>query len=374
MATDNHDICSKRGHPGWLFIVSLVLLAQVSFAAIWLAQISGTCFDAKGQPLVGAEVRFRSPLTGRNFKVTTDANGTFFYIAAFPDFYDVQVLKKGKLLSRFERLEVRWSSRPLLMEFDLAQGTAKITFQTIAPEVFSTMDMAPKLPESIEGQSKDLATVKAINEKLAMAKSFGNQGDWQGAIDILRAAAETDPARDLPWALLGNAYWNAALKSPQTSEAALEQSVQAYERAISLRPVGAYYNNLGQAYAKLKRPDEAVMEFRKAAKLDPEHRAAYEFNTGAVFFNEMEKQENPRTSEYLQKAIDAFGEVTSLNPQNDEAHYLKGICLLRRAASSAGNASYSEVVIAFRRYLELAPGGRYAGEVKSMLQGLESMK
>jgi len=77
-----------------------------------------------------------------------------------------------------------------------------------------------------------------LNEMLARAKADREAGDWAGAIAVLQEATTLDPSRDLLWAKLGEAYQGANN---------YQEAATAYKKAIAIKPIGAYYNNLGEA-------------------------------------------------------------------------------------------------------------------------------
>ena len=60
--------------------------------------------------------------------------------------------------------------------------------------------------------------------------------------------------------------------------------------------------------------------------------------------------------------------LSAAPPNNAEVLYWKGLSQLRLAAN--GQGSYDGVASSFREYLKLAPHGRFAAEVQSMLQAL----
>lgn len=349
--------------------VVAIALAHGAFGGIWLSQLDAVCRDAQGEPLAGASLHFRDPSNGRHFQVKTDEEGKFFYIAVEPGSYDVQLTRAGKSLAEFHRVQIPWSSRPLSVDFNLARNSVTITRQVLGPESFAgSVDPEPAIREGTEEAAQN-EKIQAINRELLAAKAKSDQGDWRGAIEILSAATDIDPNRDLPWAHLANAECHAAEQATTNRDKLLRDCIYAYGRAISLHPTGAYHNNLGQAYARVGRWEDAIREFRQAEQLDSDRMALYEMNSGKVLLQQWEA----RASESLGSAIAAFGQVIALEPKNAEAYYLKGVCLLREAAGTNDRAGYGEAAKTLRRYLQLEPGGRHAEEAQGMLTGLAGM-
>ena len=347
------------------FVLALLLSSQSGFAGIWLASLSGTCVDERGKPLAGAVILFTDPKNGKHFEIRTDSAGKFFYIAAQPSRYTLQVKRERQPPVLFEAIDIQWSSQPLTVEVNLERNTVTVTRKTMLPEFFRQDESQGSV--LAEGET-DQTTVASINQRLALAKQLSDQGDWKGAIRALWDAIEIDPKRDLPWALLGAAYYRAATHS-DGDQTQLENSVNAYQKAIAIAAVAAYHNNLGNAYVKLKRYDDAVQEYRQAELLSPSQSALYQQNIGMALVEEAQARPNDSALELLQSALEAFSHVSDVDASNAEVFYWRGICQLRLAAN--GQGSYKDVAEAFRSYLKLAPQGRFAPDVEAMLQALK---
>ena len=347
-------------------LLTLLLPACASFAGIWLASFDGACLDEHGKPLAGAMLQFTDVTNGKHFQVTTGADGKFFYIAASPGIYDLQIVRNHKPPVVFEKVDIQWSSRPLLLEINLERNAVKVTRSTMLPEFFRQDESQAALLAQGTG---DQPAVTAINQQLTLARQFSEQGDWQGAIRALWSAIEIDPDRDLPWALLAAAQCNAAAHAADGGQPLLDDCVRSYEKAIAIAPAAPYHNNLGNAYVKLKRYDEAVQHYRAAELLHPDQLALYQQNIGLALVEEAQARSNDSAIELLQRASQAFNRVPTVDASNAEVSYWKGICQLRLAANELG--SYQEAAAAFQNYLKLAPQGRFAAEVAAMLQALE---
>ncbi len=348
-----------------VLVLFLLLSAQAGFAAIWLASIDGACVDEHGKPLTGTVLHFSDPKNGKYFDVRTDSAGRFFYIAAQPSIYTLLIKRGRNPPVIFEDVDIQWSSQPLQLELNLERNTVTVTRKTMLPEFFRQDETQAMLMAQGNG---DQATIAAINQQLAAAKGLSNQGDWQGAIRALWNAIEIDPNRDLPWALLGAAYYGAATHSAEDGQALLEKCVTSYQKAVAIASSAAYHNNLGNAYVKLKRYQAAIEQYRQAELLSPEQSSLYQQNIGMALVEEAQARPNDSALELLQRALQAFTHVSAIDAKNAEVFYWKGICQLRLAANGLG--SYKDVAAEFQSYLKLAPDGRFAAEVKAMLQAL----
>lgn len=351
------------------FILALLLFTQSSFGAIWLASLDGICVDEHGKPLTATVVHFSDPKNGKYFDVRTDSAGRFFYIAAQPSIYTLLIKRGRKPPVIFEDVDIPWSSQPLQLEVNLERNAVTVTRKTMLPEFFRQDETQGMLSPQGNG---DQATVAAINRQLAAAKQLSDQGDWQGAIRALWNAVEIDPNRDLPWALLGAAYYGAATHTAEGGQALLEKCVTSYQKAIAIAPSAAYQNNLANAYVKLKQYDDAIEQYRQAELLNPEQSSLYQQNMGMALVEEAQARPNDSALDLLQLALQAFIRVSAADARNSEIFYWKGICQLRLAAN--GLASYKDVVADFQNYLKLAPHGRFAAEVNAMLQALPGVE
>jgi Tfp pilus assembly protein PilF len=350
-------------------VFALLLWAQTSFAGIWLASLDGVCVDEHGKPLSNTAVHFTDPKNGKYFDVRTDSAGRFFYIASQPSIYTLLIKRDRRPPVIFEDVDIPWSSQPLILEINLQRNTVTVTHKTLQPEFFRQDESQSAL--RAQGSS-DQATVAAINQQLAAAKQLSDRGDWQGAIRALWDAIEIDPNRDLPWALLGAAYYGAATHSAEGGKAQLEQGVTSYQKAIAIAPSAAYHNNLGNAYVKLKQYDDAVEQYRQAELLSPDQSSLYQQNIGMALVEEAQAHPNDSALELLQQAEAAFSHVPAGETKNAEVFYWEGICHLRLAANRLG--SYKDVAADFQSYLKLAPQGRFTAEVKAMLQALPTVE
>ncbi|MGH9522912.1 MAG: tetratricopeptide repeat protein, partial [Terriglobales bacterium] len=124
---------------------------------------------------------------------------------------------------------------------------------------------------------------------------------------------------------------------------------------------GAYYNNLGEAYAKSGDTAKAVQAYDQAAQVDPTDAGRYYFNEGAVLTN----------TGKVDEAVAAFDKAIQADPNKADAYYWKGVNLMGKATTKGDKmeapAGTSE---AFNKYLELAPTGPYADPAKQMLASI----
>jgi tetratricopeptide (TPR) repeat protein len=125
--------------------------------------------------------------------------------------------------------------------------------------------------------------------------------------------------------------------------------------------VAQMLTNEGNAYLKLKKNDKAIEAYTKAASMDPNPATAY-FNICATQYN----------TGNTQGALAASDKAIAADATRADAYFIKGSLMvgdskLDKDGKLTAPAGTSE---ALNKYLELAPDGPHAGDVKAMLQAI----
>lgn len=340
--------------------LSMIVLAILAVAwlapAAWgqMATVKGSAKDENGQPITGAVVRMVSKETGRKYELKTDKKGEFFSLGVSSGTYTVSLLKDGNQILQFSNVPVRLGEENTIV-FDLAKEKAR-----------AQSSMSEEQKKQIEATQKENVKIKGLNEKLAQANDLEQAGNYDQAVQVLNEATQMDPTRDLLWFKLGDAQRLAAGKNPDKAAATqqYQAAVESYKKAISLVPptkpdaLGAYYNNLGEAYAKMNDTAEATKAYDQAAQSDPVHAGQYYFNEGAVLTNSGKADE----------ANVAFDKAIQADPARAEAYYWKGVNLMAKAKLVGDKTEAPPgTAEAFNKYLELQPTGQFAEPAKQML-------
>jgi len=195
---------------------------------------------------------------------------------------------------------------------------------------------------SSNSSSDETHLILLLNQKLSEAARARDAGDWKRAIALLEGATELAPDRDLLWFKLGDAYRGAKR---------YQDAAMAYDRAIAMKPIAPYYNNLGEAESKLGNVLDAVHAYRNAAQLDPEKAWQYYFNIGAVETNAGD----------FNAANAAYDDAIRADPSFSRPYYFKALNLLGNSQTVRGQADVPpEARTLFEKYLELSPDGPYA--------------
>ncbi len=338
--------------------VALVAVALVAPQA-WgqaSATVKGVCKDVQGNLITGATVEFQNMETGQKYNIKTNNKGEYFSLGIAPGRYKVSLLKNGQTLFYVNGVQVTLAEDATTVDFDLQKEQAKGQPQMSAEEKARR--------EKIQ---KENLQIKGLNEKLAAAKQAQDAGNFDQAIATMKEATTTDPSRDLLWARLGDIEVSAAqAKAKGGDQSSAKQlytdAAGAFQKAIQIKPDGAYYNNLGQALSKSGQTDEAIKAYNQAAQADPPHAAMYYFNLGAVLTN----------SGKVDDAIAAFDKCIAADPARAEAYYWKGVNMIGKATTDKSGKMTAPpgTAEAFNKYLELQPTGQFAEPAKQMLASI----
>lgn len=363
-------------------LIGLIFFWCIPFA---LADVTGTvkgvCKDIDGKPMVGAVVEWVNAENGRKYELKTNDKGEYFTLGVIPGRYKVTLIKDGKQIYYFNGVIVQ--GEEVAVDFDMQKeaGAAAQAGGASAQQAKQQQDQQAKA-------AKENNVIKALNEKLSTAKQDADAGNLDGAVSTMTEATQMDPNRDLLWAKLGEYTLAAAGKQTDSAEKNKRYTDAAddYTKAVDLRQkamdtdpkaktpdatkiLAQYFNNLGQAQAKLGKTDDAVKAYNQAAQLDPAGAGQYYFNLGAILTNANVSND----AKMRQAAAEAFDKAIAADPTRADAYYWKGTNLIG-AATLQGDKMVAPpgTAEAFQKYLELQPTGPHAEEAKAMLTSLGS--
>jgi hypothetical protein len=349
-----------------------------------LATIHGHVQNAAAEPVQAGEVR-----------LTTDKNPSapgakFEY--AFP--LDTSGNYKGTGIKPGNYLGVVFQ-QGLTVDFlptQIAAGEDKtLDFDMSRKEYIDKMSPADR--EALEEHKKQAASVNAANAKienlnalLKTAQADTKAGDFEGALKAMTDATAAKPDEAVLWATLGDAQLgeaNAAAKTARANKttdpslgdkyAAAEAS---YEKALSLNAASAKgkpeitaaaNNNLGEALGRTGKTKEAADAYEAAAKADPAKAGMYYYNEAATLFNAS------MTTGKMDGVADAADKAIAADPTKADAYYIKSQALaplITQTPDGKGFISPPGLVDACNKYLEVAPTGPHAQDMKDLLAGL----
>ncbi len=181
-------------------------------------------------------------------------------------------------------------------------------------------------------------------------------------IESLMAKATADqPAEPGLWIYLGRAQ--VGTKDFLDAETSFKKALDLASKAQAPRPllVGAAEAGLGEVYARTLMVDEANAAFNAAAKADPANAAKYLRNQAVIFFEEKNSEAQ----------IDAADEALKADSNDALLYFIKaqGMAMNAPVDPDSNKIVLSpDCLAAFRKYLELAPSGQHAADVKAILQ------
>ena len=357
----------------------VAMCASPVFADI-TAAVRGVCTDQEGHPITGAVVLWVNSDNGVKYELKTNAKGEYFSLGIALGRYTVTLLKDGKDVFHFNNVSLQATDKTL--DFDLKKEM-QMASQGQAQGV--PKEEAQKQQETQGKVAKENATVKVLNEKLAAARADMQAGNFDQAVATMNEAIAIDANRDVVWATLGDANRGAASKQtdPALKAKNLADAAMDYQKAVDLKnqqmaegkvkdpdankKLAGYYNNMGDAFAKNGKTDEAVNSYNKAVQLDPSDAGKYYFNEGATMTNANVKNDaKMRTA-----ASEAFDKAIAADPNRADAYYWKGTNLIGMATLKGDKMEAPPgTAEAFQKYLELQPTGPHADEAKAMITSL----
>ncbi len=218
-------------------------------------------------------------------------------------------------------------------------------------------------PADVTQLKQQRAEALAENQSITELQAAEAAGDWPKAEALAQKLVGMDPARWEYRQALGDSQLKQGkyAEALQAYAAALEGAGKAKPDAHTRQAMSTMFNNQGAAYIKLKRNDEAVQAFTQAATLSDQPATAWfnvcatEYNLGAV-----------------DPALAACEKAIAADPRKADAWFIKGSLLVGNAGVDANGkiAPPPGTVEALRKYLELAPAGPHADDVKQMLDAL----
>ena len=223
-----------------------------------------------------------------------------------------------------------------------------------------------KLEKAVKEREQALSKNKALNDAFNQGMSAMQGKQWDAAIDAFNKANELDPKQNVIWAQLAEAYvQSSATKAGAEQQAAMTKGLDAFAKALELKPDdAAYHNNYALALAKDKKFPEAQAELAKAAQLDPPNAGKYFYNLGALLVNTGQSE----------PAGQAFKKAIDLDPNYADAQYQYGMCLLGKAQITPdGKVTPAPgTKEALEKYLQLKPTGPFADSAKGALASLDA--
>jgi tetratricopeptide (TPR) repeat protein len=346
---------TKLTYPSMVIVLFLVA-TTTAWSQATAGKVQGTITDG-GKPVANADVVLTNKANGRTIKMKSDKNGQVIGVGVPFGDYDEEVTAGEKRFKGQVRIQ--------------GEGGA---VDNISVELTSGKPGTGPSKEELEKMTAERN--KAINENtlIAQLNPALQAKDWATAEPILTKLIAMNPNR---W------DYQQALGNAQFSEGKFDDAIATYEKAIPIAEnatkaenapkdakvdpakaktgVSQMLTNEGNAYLKLKKNDKAIEAYTKAASMDPNPATAY-FNICATQYN----------TGNTQGALAACDKAIAADPTRADAYFIKGSLMvgeskLDKDGKLQATPGTSE---ALNKYLELAPDGPHANDVKAMLQAI----
>ena len=340
------------------FVGVFTLIVSAAIAQTAGANVSGKVIDANGQPAAGLQVIYTNTTTQRVYKTKTNKNGAFDTVGVTVGDYQVTVISAtGEELYSKKMVVTAASPNAVTIDLHAEAGASQ-------PAGGSKLT-----PEQIQELKRQNEQARAANALITQALNAFNGKQWQDAVAPLEQLIAMDPARYEFYQSLGDARLN--LGQYDKAVQMYQQGIEKAQSSMAVDPknpatdpakrtarIASMLTNQGNCYLKLKKNDQAIAAFEKAAALDPNSGTAY-FNLCATHYN----------TGNIEAALKACDKAIAAQPNRADAYFIKGSLLIADSKTGKDGKVIPPpgTVEALNKYLELAPDGPRASDVKEML-------
>jgi tetratricopeptide (TPR) repeat protein len=379
----------KRNLSLWVGVLAFALtpvFGQQSSTP--MGKIHGTVTNPVGTPETAGTVSLSTDeghTSKYTFQVDKDGNyhgeaapGTYMAIFREPN------TPQDKVIDSFENVKIV-AGQDVTQDFDMTRQA----YIDKLPE--DTRKQLAELRKHNSEALKENQVIKQLNEDLkkVSADFHAADGAREAAVQQLGASAtkaavaakeadikkeqytdvETMMSRDTQerpdqsvlWAYLGQAQ--AGLSEYDPAEASFKKALDTEATAKKPRPevVAMSHAGLGEIYARTGKVAQANTEYEAAGKADPTRAGFYLKNEAIIFFQAGNGDAQ----------VAAADQAIQADPNDALLYYLKGQGLVQKATF---DSKTQKIVLppgcqeAYEKYLELAPDGPFANDVKGILQ------
>jgi tetratricopeptide (TPR) repeat protein len=377
----------KISTMGSTLAAALLVILAMAYPARSMAQgtagIHGHITNAAGMAVNKGEVRLSTDRSADpkdrkyQYKFPIDPNGDYKGDGIAPGNYVVFVFQDDKSLDYNESVV-------------FANGDDKVVnFDMTRPEYIAKMtpDEKKALEEYKKRNSEIVANnakIQNLNALLTQARADNKAGDYDKALTSMQQATAAKPDEGILWLTMGDSQLGMADAAAKAAKAAgtsptdpaitqkYNDAAASYKKGIDLNAASkkpnpevaaAAYNQLGQAYGKMGNAKDSADAYEMAAKTAPASASMYYYNEAATLYN----------AGKLPEAEAAADKAIAADPKKADAYYIKGQALIPAATVDPKTQKIVAppgCVEAYQMYLELAPDGPHAADVKGILEGI----
>ena len=367
--------------------VALLMVLALAHPRALMAQatasIHGHVNNAAGMAMTQGDVKLTTDRSSQPkdrkyaFTFPIDQNGDYKGTGVTPGNYVVIVFVGDKSLDYNDNVDIK-AGDDKVVNFDMsrAEYLAKMT-----PDEKKQLEEYKKKNAEIMANNSKIGN---LNATLTQARADMKAGNYDTAVTSMKQATATKPDEGLLWITLGDAQLGSAdtaAKAARTANTSptdpaittkYNDAIASYKKGIELNAAskkpnpeitGAAYNQMGVAEARAGDVKDASDAYDNAAKAMPANAGMYFFNEAVVLYN----------AGKLPEAAAAADKATAADPKRADAFYIKGQALIPQAAVDPKTQKIVAppgCVEAYQQYLELAPDGPHAADVKGILTGI----
>jgi len=384
----------KRNLSLWLALLAFAVSPAFSQVAVVLGKIHGHVTSPVGTPYSAGTVNLSAD-GGHTLKYTFPLNAAGNYtgeaqIGTYTLLFRLPETPAGQMVDQVESVHIL-AGQDTVQDVDMSRkdfidALPEETRKQIE-EVKKKNADAMKTNQLIKNLNADIMIVlqdfkDAAAAKQAATTALGagaSRADIEAKEDEIKTAkfseaealmqkdAAMKPDASVLWAQLGQAQMG--LKKYDDAEVSFKKvlEVEAVSKKPNIANQGAANAGLGEIYARAGKVPEAQASYDAAAKIDPT-KANFYLTNEAVIWTQVGNGDAQNAA--------ADGAIAA-DPAAAFAYYLKGQALIQKATV---DATSGKMVLppgcaeAYQKYLQLAPTGPYAGDVKGILDQAANMK
>lgn len=199
-------------------------------------------------------------------------------------------------------------------------------------------DVTLYFPSDLSLEARSDGAMEGYRQGIALLE----RGEYARAVDTLTEALRHDTAQAATWGALALAHIGANR---------LEDAVFCSKMASRFDPDEAsFVNNLGGAYYRMRRYDEAAQMYERAASINPVGSGLYLSNAGSAYF----------AMGNLPRAVSAYERATQVSGCPNNTFFYLGYLLFRTGETE-------RAAQALREYMSRDPNGTYVGSARRMM-------
>ncbi len=359
------------------FHLLLVLLLAVGAACAQntTASVHGSANDPMGILVTNGSVKLtqdKGKIDKNNnyvYSFDMDKNGNYKGEGITPGTYTLVLFRKG-LTADFSKPVTLVAGQDAIVNFDMSRQEY---IDKLSDDDKRLLEESRKKNAAVLAENAVIRNVNALTGDARDAMS-AKPPDYGRAADDMTQATTARPTESIFWFMLGEADFG--LKKYDDAITAYKKSIETDTASTkpSLDTEAATYNNMGHALANTGKIPDAAAAYESAAKLNSNHASTYYINEAIIFYTASENDAANQAPD-LAAAAAAADKAIAIDPNVANVYYIKGQALVMQVTSDpkTGNLIAPPGCIqSYQKYLQLAPNGTYASEVRGILQGLQS--